>query len=361
MGGESVAAGEAILNQRRHSHLRLSRHRRPDVHADVAVALQPPGPLRDARSSPPAARTPPPPARSPAPIIEAARAEGRTLLTEFESKQHPRGLRHPDRARPASPRPRTRPSPRPKPSAIRSCSSSTRETITHKTDVGGVQLNLADADAVRAAFRSIEESVARAAPAPGTSTASRCSRWSKLDGYELIVGSSLDPQFGPVLLFGTGGQLVEVFRDRALALPPLNTTLARRMMEQTRILTALKGVRGRPPVDLAALEQLLVRFSRPGGRAALDQGDRHQPAAGLARAAAGARRARHRPRAGGPRVRAAAPRDPPLPEPLRHVLDGQRRHGAAPPADPPRGRAAAGGLPRHALGANASRSATSTR
>jgi acetyltransferase len=81
------------------------------------------------------------------------------------------------------------------------------------------------------------------------------------DAYELIVGSSLDPQFGPVLLFGTGGQLVEVFRDRALALPPLNTTLARRMMEQTKILQALKGVRGRRPVDLAALELLLVRFS----------------------------------------------------------------------------------------------------
>ena len=59
-----------------------------------------------------------------------------------------------------------------------------------------------------------------------------------------------------------GGQLVEVFKDRALALPPLTTTLARRMMEQTKIYTALKGVRGRKPVDLAALEQLLVRFSQ---------------------------------------------------------------------------------------------------
>ena len=67
----------------------------------------------------------------------------------------------------------------------------------------------------------------------------------KLDGYELIIGSSLDPQFGPVLLFGTGGQLVEVFKDRALALPPLNTTLARRMMEQTKIYKALQG-RARP-------------------------------------------------------------------------------------------------------------------
>jgi len=82
------------------------------------------------------------------------------------------------------------------------------------------------------------------------------------DGYELILGSSVDPQFGPVLLFGAGGQLVEVFRDRALGLPPLNATLARRLMEQTRIYAALEGVRGRQPVDLAVLENLLVRFSQ---------------------------------------------------------------------------------------------------
>jgi acetyltransferase len=85
--------------------------------------------------------------------------------------------------------------------------------------------------------------------------------FAKHEGYELILGSALDPQFGPVLLFGTGGQLVEVFEDRSLALPPLNTTLARRMMEQTRIYKALKGVRGRKAIDLAQLEELLVRFS----------------------------------------------------------------------------------------------------
>jgi acetyltransferase len=82
------------------------------------------------------------------------------------------------------------------------------------------------------------------------------------EGYELILGSSLDVQFGPVLLFGAGGELVEVFADRALGLPPLNTTLARRMMERTRIFQALQGTRRRPPVDLNALEQLLVRFSQ---------------------------------------------------------------------------------------------------
>jgi acetyltransferase len=80
-------------------------------------------------------------------------------------------------------------------------------------------------------------------------------------GFELILGSSIDPQFGPVLLFGVGGTLVEVFRDRALGLPPLTATLARRMMEQTRIYAALQGVRGQDSVDMAGLEQLLVRFS----------------------------------------------------------------------------------------------------
>jgi acetyltransferase len=135
------------------------------------------------------------------------------------------------------------------------------ETITHKTDVGGVQLNLADAAAVRRAYGAIETAVRERAGA-GHFLGVTVQPMVHRDGYELIVGSSLDPQFGPVLLFGTGGQLVEVFKDRALGLPPLNTTLARRMMEQTRIYTALKGVRGRRAVDLGALEQVLVRFSR---------------------------------------------------------------------------------------------------
>ena len=134
------------------------------------------------------------------------------------------------------------------------------ETITHKTDVGGVKLNLTDADAVRKAFRAIEASVTEKAGAQHFQGVT-VQAMIKLDGYEIIIGSSLDAQFGPVLLFGTGGQLVEVFKDRALALPPLNTTLARRMMEQTKIYTALKGVRGRKAVDLEALEQILVRFS----------------------------------------------------------------------------------------------------
>jgi acetyltransferase len=135
------------------------------------------------------------------------------------------------------------------------------ETITHKTDVGGVKLNLPDEAAVRSAYRAIQASVAEKA-GPNQFSGVTVQPMVKLDGYELILGSSIDPQFGPVILFGSGGQLVEVYRDRALALPPLNTTLAQRMMEQTKILKALKGVRGRKPVNLAALEQLLVRFSQ---------------------------------------------------------------------------------------------------
>jgi acetyltransferase len=81
-------------------------------------------------------------------------------------------------------------------------------------------------------------------------------------GYELIIGSSMDEQFGPVLLFGFGGQMVEFLHDRALGLPPLNTTLARRMMEQTRVFNGIAQRRGGPSVDLAALERILVRFSQ---------------------------------------------------------------------------------------------------
>ncbi|MFH0903140.1 MAG: bifunctional acetate--CoA ligase family protein/GNAT family N-acetyltransferase [Pseudomonadota bacterium] len=161
-------------------------------------------------------------------------------------------------------------------------------TIAHKTEVGGVKLRLAGPDAVAEAFRQIQESVARLAgepqpeaplPSPPPESSSPQQQPSPssgqrqhmlgvtvqpmvapADAVELIVGSSIDEQFGPVLLFGAGGVLVEVLGDRALALPPLSTTLARRMMEQTKIYGALRGTRGRRPIDVAALEQLLVRF-----------------------------------------------------------------------------------------------------
>ena len=81
------------------------------------------------------------------------------------------------------------------------------------------------------------------------------------NGVELFLGKRIDPDFGPIILFGAGGQLVEVWRDRAIGLPPLNTTLARRLIERTRIYAALNGGVGRPQTDLDALEKLLIRFS----------------------------------------------------------------------------------------------------
>jgi acetyltransferase len=134
-------------------------------------------------------------------------------------------------------------------------------TLTHKSDVGGVKLGVADADAAARAFDDIRDAVGARAGFQHFLGVTVQPMAHLAGAYELILGASPDRQFGPVLLFGAGGQLVEVFRDRALALPPLNRTLARRMMEQTKIFRALQGVRGQPPVPLAALEQLLVRFS----------------------------------------------------------------------------------------------------
>jgi acetyltransferase len=133
-------------------------------------------------------------------------------------------------------------------------------TVTHKTDVGGVQLNLHDAAAVRHAYDAIMASVR--AHVGDTHIDGVTVQPQVADGYELILGSSVDEQWGPMLVFGAGGYLVEVLDDRALGLPPLTTTLARRMIEQTRIAKALHGSRGRAAVDLLALEQVLVRFSQ---------------------------------------------------------------------------------------------------
>ncbi len=193
-------------------------------------------------------------------LINGAKAAGRTILTEFESKELlaaygiPTVETHIARTESDAVKIAARLG---FPVVLKLFS----ETITHKTDVGGVQLNLRTASAVRQAWATIEESVTKKAGKEhflGVTVQPMI----KLEGYELIVGSSVDSQFGPVLLFGTGGQLVEVFKDRALALPPLNATLARRMMERTKIFTALQGVRGRKSANIAELEQLLVRFSQ---------------------------------------------------------------------------------------------------
>lgn len=257
MGGVDVAAGEQILNQ-----AGIPTFPYPDTAArmfnymwqyasNLKALYETPTYAKDGGNVDSAAA---------AAIIQRVRGEGRTILTEFESKDVLTAYGIPTL-----------------PSRIASTEDQAVDaaesmgypvvlklhslTITHKTDVGGVQLNLKTADAVRNAFRAIRDSVAGKVGLEHFNGVN-VQPFAKLDGYEVILGSSIDPQFGPVLLFGMGGQLVEVFKDRALALPPLNSTLARRMMERTKIYKALKGVRGRAPVDLPGLEQLLVAFSR---------------------------------------------------------------------------------------------------
>jgi acetyltransferase len=134
-------------------------------------------------------------------------------------------------------------------------------TITHKSDCGGVQLHLRDAAAVRSAWLAIQQGATQMhgeAAFVGVTVQSMI----REKGVELILGMTRDPQFGPVLLFGAGGTLVEVLRDRALALPPINEALARRWMRRTKIFRVLQGIRGAPAVDFAALEQALIHFAR---------------------------------------------------------------------------------------------------
>jgi acetyltransferase len=193
-------------------------------------------------------------------ILKSIRSSGRTVLTEVESKDvlkqygipvvETRVARSPDEAVRIAAELGF-------PVVVKIYS----ETITHKTDVGGVKLNLVDEAAVRRAYSEIESSVREKAGA-GDFQGVSVQQMIRLDGYELIIGSSIDPQFGPVILFGSGGQLVEVYGDRALALPPLNTTLAQRLIEQTKIYRALRGVRGRRAVDLEELRLILVRFAK---------------------------------------------------------------------------------------------------
>ena len=193
-------------------------------------------------------------------IIDRARSENRTLLDEFESKQILAAYSIP---------------------IVETLIATTAEeaircakklgypivvklfskTITHKTDVGGVVLNLNSEKEVLDAYQRIQSSVIEKAGKEAFDGVT-VQRMVKLDGYELILGSSCDEQFGPVLLFGSGGQLVEIYKDRSLGLPPLNSNLALRMMEKTKIYEALKGVRGRESIDLERLIKILVNFSQ---------------------------------------------------------------------------------------------------
>ncbi|KNB41467.1 acetyl synthetase subunit alpha [Blastocystis sp. subtype 4] len=193
-------------------------------------------------------------------IIEKALSEGRNLLTENESKQLLASYGIPvvqtvvcetvEKAQEVAEGMKY-------PVVVKLNS----ETITHKSDVGGVQLNIKDKEGVATAWNTIRNNLEKLGKLDGFQGVTVQRQLNLSDGYELIFGSNLDSQVGPVIVFGTGGTLVEVYKDSSMALPPLNTASARHCMEKTKIYKALKGVRGKKPCDLELLDQVFVRFS----------------------------------------------------------------------------------------------------
>ncbi len=192
-------------------------------------------------------------------LIDQAQKEGRTLLTEFESKKILEDYHIP---------------------TVKTLIAYNLEeaigfatqlgfpivlkvfsqTITHKTDVGGVKLNLQSIEEVEKAFKEIETTVIKKAGKEsfkGVTVQQMVSH----QGYELILGSSTDAQFGPVILFGAGGQLVEIFKDQALAIPPLNVNLALQLMRKTKIYQVFQGFRGKKPINISKLVDILINFS----------------------------------------------------------------------------------------------------
>lgn len=134
--------------------------------------------------------------------------------------------------------------------------------ITHKSDVGGVALNLTSAESVLEAARAMHQRIRERVPEARLTGFTVQPMVHRPDARELIVGISDDVQFGPVILFGHGGTAVEVIQDKAVALPPLNMNLAREVMRRTRVYRLLEGYRGKPAADLDGIALTLVKVSQ---------------------------------------------------------------------------------------------------
>lgn len=191
--------------------------------------------------------------------VARARSEGRTLLSEVEAKQALIDAGIP---------------------ATRTSLATTRDEaqrqademgypvvlkivspdIAHKSDVGGVRLNLQDAEEVGAAFDAIVSS-ARAAQ-PGARIDGVSVQQMAAPGTEVIVGMTTDPQFGPVMMFGLGGIMVEVLKDVSFRLVPLERKDAEDMIMEIKGRPVLEGVRGQPPANLDALTGLILQVSQ---------------------------------------------------------------------------------------------------
>jgi acyl-CoA synthetase (NDP forming) len=191
-------------------------------------------------------------------VLAQARAEGRTLLTEVEAKSvlQEAGV-------PVAPTllARTREEAQAQaeqvgyPVVLKIVSPD----IAHKSDVGGVKLNLRDAEAVGQAFDEIVANAQRAVP--GARITGVAVQHMAPQGTEVIVGMTTDPQFGPVMMFGLGGIMVEVLKDVSFRLVPLEEKDAQQMIDEIKGRPVLSGVRGQPPADIEALKRTILKVS----------------------------------------------------------------------------------------------------
>ena len=133
--------------------------------------------------------------------------------------------------------------------------------VTHKTDVGGVILDVATPEDAVGAFERVVANTKASQPDALITGATVQKMIDRDQGYEIIIGSKFDSLFGPAILFGAGGTAVELFRDLTLGFPPLNQVLARRMIEDTKIYSLLKGFRDKPPANILFIEETLVKIS----------------------------------------------------------------------------------------------------
>lgn len=197
--------------------------------------------------------------------IEAALAEGRDMLDELEAKAVLKAYGIPVVATSAS---------GPSADAAVAAVSAAGDIhypvalkirspdISHKSDVGGVRLNLRDESELREAADAILATVRQRQPRARITGFSVQAMAARPAAQELIVGASIDPVFGPVLLFGQGGTAVEVLADRAIALPPLNRVLARELISRTRVARLLAGYRDHLPARLDAIGDVLIALSQ---------------------------------------------------------------------------------------------------
>jgi acetyltransferase len=193
-------------------------------------------------------------------IVEAALAERRAVLSEMESKALLAAFRIPI-ARTVVARSAHEAMLVAEELGVPVAMKIDSPDITHKSDVNGVRLNIAGAPAVLAAFQQIVEDVKRRRPEARVNGVTVEPMVRRQHGRELMVGMIRDPVFGPAIVFGTGGTAVEVHRDRAVALPPLNQFLVADMIRGTRVAKLLGEFRRMPPVDMGALEEVLLRVS----------------------------------------------------------------------------------------------------